>query len=105
MVWDRRRTQRMFDFEHPPRGLRAGPKRVHGYFAMPLLTGGRLAGRVDPGRDGRTLLAKQLTVTGVGARGDGGRTARGGHLGGSDNVALDRVDPSRAGSAAVAMLG
>lgn len=40
------------------------PKRVHGYFAMPVLAGGRLVGRVDPAREGRTLVAKQVTLDG-----------------------------------------
>jgi len=62
LVWDRRRTQRMFGFEHRLEAYVPAHRRVHGYFAMPLLAGGRLAGRVDPGRDGRTLVAKQLTV-------------------------------------------
>lgn len=39
-------------------------KRVHGYFAMPVLAGGRLVGRVDPAREGRTLVAKQITLAG-----------------------------------------
>lgn len=40
------------------------PKRVHGYFAMPVLAGGRLVGRVDPARQGRTLVARQVTLDG-----------------------------------------
>ncbi|MDQ6803961.1 MAG: winged helix DNA-binding domain-containing protein [Actinomycetota bacterium] len=63
LVWDRRRTLRMFDFTHRLEAYVPAPKRVHGYFAMPLLAGGGLAGRVDPGRDGRTLVAKRLSVT------------------------------------------
>ena len=35
---------------------------MHGYFVMPLLAGGRLVGRVDPAREGRTLVARQLTL-------------------------------------------
>jgi uncharacterized protein YcaQ len=62
LVWDRRRTRRVFAFEHRLEAYVPAPKRVHGYFAMPLLAGGRLLGRVDPGREGRTLVAKQLTV-------------------------------------------
>jgi uncharacterized protein YcaQ len=62
LVWDRRRTLRMFDFDHRLEAYVPAERRVHGYFAMPLLAGGRLAGRVDPGRDGRTLVAKRLTV-------------------------------------------
>ena len=37
-------------------------KRVHGYFVMPLLAGGRLVGRVDPGRSGKTLVAKHVSL-------------------------------------------
>ena len=62
LVWDRRRTQRMFGFEHRLEAYVPAVRRVHGYYAMPLLAGGRLAGRVDPGRDGRTLLAKRVTM-------------------------------------------
>ena len=29
---------------------------------MPLLSGGRLIGRVDPAREGRTLVAKQVSL-------------------------------------------
>jgi hypothetical protein len=29
---------------------------------MPLLAGGKLAGRVDPARNGTTLIARKLTV-------------------------------------------
>jgi uncharacterized protein YcaQ len=35
---------------------------VHGYFTMPLLAGGALVGRVDPARDGRTLVARKLSL-------------------------------------------
>ncbi len=31
---------------------------------MPVLAGGHLVGRVDPARDGRTLVAKQATLQG-----------------------------------------
>ena len=37
---------------------------MHGYFAMPLLAGGRLIGRVDPAREGGTLIARQLSLPG-----------------------------------------
>jgi len=62
LVWDRKRTLRMFGFEHSLEAYVPKPKRVHGYFAMPLLAGGRLVGRVDPVRHGKTLLARQLSV-------------------------------------------
>jgi uncharacterized protein len=61
LVWDRARTLRVFDFHHRLEAYVPAPKRVHGYFAMPLLAGGRLRGRVDPGRDGATLIAKRVS--------------------------------------------
>ncbi|MBW5485395.1 winged helix-turn-helix domain-containing protein [Streptomyces bambusae] len=63
LVWDRARTERIFDFTHRLEAYVPKPKRIHGYFAMPLLAGGRLQGRVDPAREGRTLVARQLSLT------------------------------------------
>jgi uncharacterized protein len=62
LVWDRKRTQRMFGFSHSLEAYVPEHKRVHGYFAMPLLAGGRLVGRVDPVRRGQTLLARKLSL-------------------------------------------
>ena len=62
LLWDRKRTQRMFGFAHSLEAYVPKPKRVHGYYAMPLLAGGKLVGRVDPAREGTTLIARQLTL-------------------------------------------
>jgi uncharacterized protein YcaQ len=62
LVWDRKRTQRMFGFTHSLEAYVPAPKRVHGYFAMPLLAGGHLVGRVDPTRSGRTLVARKVSL-------------------------------------------
>jgi uncharacterized protein YcaQ len=64
LVWERARTERIFGFTHRLEAYVPKPKRVHGYFAMPVLAGGRLVGRVDPAREGRTLVAKQVTLDG-----------------------------------------
>ena len=64
LIWDRPRTQRMFGFTHRLEAYVPKPKRVHGYFAMPLLAGGKLQGRVDPAREGRTLVARQVSMAG-----------------------------------------
>ncbi|WP_328762931.1 MULTISPECIES: DNA glycosylase AlkZ-like family protein [unclassified Streptomyces] len=63
LVWDRPRTERIFGFTHRLEAYVPKPKRMHGYFAMPLLAGGRLQGRVDPAREGGTLVARQLSLT------------------------------------------
>lgn len=64
LVWDRPRTERLFGFTHRLEAYVPKPRRVHGYFAMPVLAGGRLVGRVDPAREGRTLVARQVSVNG-----------------------------------------
>ncbi|MFF4539582.1 winged helix-turn-helix domain-containing protein [Streptomyces aureus] len=64
LVWERARTERIFDFTHRLEAYTPKPKRIHGYFAMPVLAGGRLVGRVDPAREGRTLIARQVGLDG-----------------------------------------
>ncbi|MFB7503646.1 winged helix-turn-helix domain-containing protein [Streptomyces broussonetiae] len=65
LIWERARTERIFGFSHRLEAYVPRPKRVYGYFAMPVLAGGRLVGRVDPAREGRTLVAKQVTLDGA----------------------------------------
>ena len=62
LIWDRKRTRRMFGFAHSLEAYVPRAKRVHGYYAMPLLARGRLAGRVDPVRRGQTLVARQVSI-------------------------------------------
>lgn len=64
LIWERARTERIFGFTHRLEAYVPKPKRVHGYFAMPVLAGGRLVGRVDPAREGGTLVARQVTLDG-----------------------------------------
>jgi hypothetical protein len=65
LIWDRARTERVFGFTHRLEAYVPKPKRVHGYFAMPLLSGGLLVGRVDPAREGGTLVARQVSLAGA----------------------------------------
>ncbi|MFC6061557.1 winged helix-turn-helix domain-containing protein [Streptomyces ochraceiscleroticus] len=64
LIWDRPRTERIFGFTHRLEAYVPRPKRIHGYFAMPLLAGGKLMGRVDPAREGTTLVARQVSMQG-----------------------------------------
>ncbi len=93
LVWDRRRTRRMFDFDHRLEAYVPADRRIHGYFAMPLLAGGRLVGRVDPGRDGRTLLAKRLTVQPRAAAAMAEALREAATWVGCDEVAVEEVNP------------
>jgi uncharacterized protein YcaQ len=62
MIWDRARTRRVFGFSHALEAYKPAAQREHGYFAMPLLSGGRLRGRVDPKRVGATLVAQTVSL-------------------------------------------
>ena len=61
LIWDRPRTARIFEYAHKFEAYVPAPDRVHGYFVMPVLAGGKLVGRVDPGRTGTTLVAKRVS--------------------------------------------
>jgi uncharacterized protein YcaQ len=62
LIWHRRRTERLFGFRHRLEAYTPAAQRVHGYFVMPLLSGGRLTGRVDPKRDGTVLRARRVSL-------------------------------------------
>jgi uncharacterized protein YcaQ len=62
LIWDRKRTLRMFGFKHALEAYVPKEKRVHGYYTMPLLAGGRIIGRVDPARSGKTLVARHVML-------------------------------------------
>jgi uncharacterized protein YcaQ len=106
LVWDRARTARLFGFVHRLEAYVPARKRVHGYFTMPLLAGGRLVGRVDPARRGRTLVARQLSMAGpkaVAPMAEALLEAAG--WVGCDAVALERVSPPELAEPLRAALG
>ena len=96
LIWDRKRTLRVFGFEHSLEAYVPQPKRVHGYFTMPLLSGGRLIGRVDPGRSGSTLIARKLTMDKPAAAEPMAQAlVEAASWVGCDNVKLQQVEPPR----------
>jgi uncharacterized protein len=94
LIWERARTERVFGFTHRLEAYVPRPRRIHGYFAMPVLAGGRLVGRVDPGREGTTLVARQVGLDGAKAVGPVAEAlvSAAGWVGCTD-VRVDRVDP------------
>ncbi|MFE3096502.1 winged helix-turn-helix domain-containing protein [Streptomyces sp. NPDC059248] len=106
LIWERARTERIFGFTHRLEAYVPKPKRVHGYFAMPLLSGGRLLGRVDPAREGRTLVAKQVSLESAKAVEPMARALReAAEWVGCDSVRVERVDSPGLAAPLVAALG
>jgi len=47
LLWYRERVARLFGFDYRIEVYTPGPKRVHGYYALPILHHGQLVGRLD----------------------------------------------------------
>ncbi len=108
LVWDRARTERLFGMTHRLEAYVPAPARRFGYFAMPVLAGGRLVARVDPAREGGVLVARHVTMEDAGGRteraaaqvADALREAAG--WVGCGEVRVERVTPQAARPALVA---
>jgi hypothetical protein len=95
LIWDRKRTLRMFGYRHLFEPYVPKEKRERGYFTMPLLAGGQIVGWVDPGRDGKTLLAKNVLLEKPAAVAPMARAlAEAAGWVGCTNVATEQVQPA-----------
>ncbi|MGK5733251.1 winged helix-turn-helix domain-containing protein [Streptomyces sp. URMC 124] len=105
LVWDRPRTERIFGFTHRLEAYVPKEKRIHGYFVMPLLSGGRLLGRVDPARDGTTLVARQVSLDGPKAVAPMAQALReAAEWVGCDTVRIERCDDAKLAAALISAL-
>ncbi len=94
LIWDRKRTLRMFGYQHVLEAYVPKEKRAHGYYTMPLLAGGQIVGRVDPARDGRTLIARHVTLDKPAAAAPMARAlAEAASWVGCDNIYPERTSP------------
>jgi hypothetical protein len=105
LIWDRARTRRVFGFTHALEAYKPAAKRDYGYFAMPLLAGGRLIGRADPKRDGRVLTPPAVFLDSRRAVGPMAVALREAAAWvGCDEIRLARVEPPESAAALAAAL-
>ncbi len=105
LIWDRKRTRQMFGFEHSLEAYVPKHKRVHGYYTMPLLAGGQLAGRVDPAREGGTLVARRASLERASAAEPMAQALRAAATWvGCDDIRLEQIEPAKHASRLAAAL-
>ena len=99
LVWDRARTARVFGVEHRLEAYVPPHKRVHGYYAMPVLAGGRLVGNVDPARRDGALVAKKVTLASPGAVAQVAKAlVKAAKWVGAESVVVEEVEPPESAS-------
>ena len=115
-LWHRERTKTLFGFDYRIEVYTPGPRRVHGYYSLPILHDGALIGRLDaknhreakrlevkhvhfekwfvdgsaPPFDGRDRVALEPALAGV-----GGALASLAVFVGAERTTLGRVSPAR----------
>ena len=95
LVWDRKRTLRMFGHRLLFEPYVPKEKRERGYFTMPLLAGGQIVGWVDPARSGQTLIARNLLIEKPAAVVPMARAlAEAAQWAGCSNVSIERTAPT-----------
>ncbi|HKI46007.1 MAG TPA: crosslink repair DNA glycosylase YcaQ family protein [Balneolales bacterium] len=61
VLWDRNRVKLLFDFDQILEIFKPFPKRIYGYYCLPILAGERLIGRFDLKADRKTGILNVLS--------------------------------------------
>jgi hypothetical protein len=102
----REHTQRLFGYQYELELYKPKAARIHGYFTMPLLARGGIAGHVDPAREGRTLVARNVALHDAAALDDMAAALREAAAWvGCGAVRLERVQPRAITSALRRLVG
>lgn len=114
LVWDRRRTRELFEFDLMLEAYTPREKRVYGYFSLPILYRDRLVGRLDPKAHRKTgefcVNALHLEPWFVGKDDDrfysqlAAAVADFSTFNGTDHITLGKADPAHAGDRLIAAL-
>ncbi|MCX6431323.1 MAG: winged helix DNA-binding domain-containing protein [Actinobacteria bacterium] len=99
LVWYRDRLERIFGMRHRIEAYTPAHRRVHGYFAMPVLHQGKVVARVDPKRNGADLHARRVTLESSSAaslRGTALALREAAAWVGAERVVIDEVVPGTA---------
>jgi uncharacterized protein YcaQ len=62
LVYDRRRTEELFEFEYTLEMYKPAAKRRWGYFALPILHGDRLVGKADVAADRKAAVLRVTAI-------------------------------------------
>ncbi len=106
LLWHRERTRRLFDFDYRIEVYTPAAKRRFGYYALPILSDGRLIGRVDVKhhRSERRLELRHVTFEALPPSPDAALTGTAeaarslAEFVGADAVTVERVAPARLGA-------
>ena len=99
LICDRARVERLFQYRHRLEAYVPKHKRIHGYFSMPVLAGDRLVARVDPAREGTTLVARSVHLepdAPQAASAAGAALVEAARWVRADSIAIERVEPPQA---------